>query len=200
MPRLVAKEDRKVLLGHKTYDVTTHYSAAEIGFLIAATERVCDLAERGSPAIAVVRSSPSGHAVRAPCPRMASTNQAREPDSSSGLPPAATLPVAIRDAAAKLAYADGISLDQFIAAAVAGEVQARRTDVGTISDSPIVAAVRRPGKSVAVGFAEENKGEGSAKGDSVREWMEMRYSRRQTLTAPRFRRAANIRGRSSKFP
>jgi integrase len=51
----VSFEDRKVLLGHKTFDVTTHYSAAEIGFLIAATERVCDLAERESPAIAVVR-------------------------------------------------------------------------------------------------------------------------------------------------
>ena len=52
----VSFEDRKVLLGHKTQDVTTHYSAAEIGLLIAATERLCDLAERASPAIAVVRS------------------------------------------------------------------------------------------------------------------------------------------------
>ena len=52
----VSFEDRKVLLGHKTQDVTTHYSAAEIGLLIAATERVCDLTSRVSPAIAVVRS------------------------------------------------------------------------------------------------------------------------------------------------
>jgi hypothetical protein len=36
-------EDRKVLLGHKSDRITTHYSAPEIGALIAAAERVCDL-------------------------------------------------------------------------------------------------------------------------------------------------------------
>lgn len=63
----VSFEDRKVLLGHKTHDVTTHYSAAEIGLLVAATERVCELAERASPAVAVVRSSqPEGVRHRLP--------------------------------------------------------------------------------------------------------------------------------------
>jgi integrase len=42
----VAFEDRQLLLGHKTAHVTTHYSAADIGNLIAASEKVCDLASR----------------------------------------------------------------------------------------------------------------------------------------------------------
>jgi integrase len=42
----VGFEDRKVLLGRKSEHVTTHYSAPEIGTLIAAAERVCEL---GSP-------------------------------------------------------------------------------------------------------------------------------------------------------
>lgn len=38
----VSLETRKVLLGHTTGDITTHYSAAEIGELIEAVEKVCD--------------------------------------------------------------------------------------------------------------------------------------------------------------
>jgi integrase len=49
-------EDRQLLLGHKAAHVTTHYSAADIGNLIAASERVCDLASRKSPAVAIVRA------------------------------------------------------------------------------------------------------------------------------------------------
>jgi integrase len=49
-------EDRKTLLGHKAQHVTTHYSASEIGALIEASERVCELESRASPAISVVRS------------------------------------------------------------------------------------------------------------------------------------------------
>jgi integrase len=38
----VKLETRKVLLGHKSDDITTHYSAAELGELIEAVERICD--------------------------------------------------------------------------------------------------------------------------------------------------------------
>ena len=51
----VGFEDRKVLLGHKSDHVTTHYSAPEMGALIAAAERVCDLGSRKSPALSSVR-------------------------------------------------------------------------------------------------------------------------------------------------
>jgi hypothetical protein len=37
----VGFEDRKVLLGHKSEHVTTHYSAPEIGALIEASDKVC---------------------------------------------------------------------------------------------------------------------------------------------------------------
>jgi len=48
-------EDRKALLGHKSDHVTTHYSAPEIGALIAAAERVCELESRKSHALTLVR-------------------------------------------------------------------------------------------------------------------------------------------------
>ena len=34
-------EDRQDLLGHKSSRITTHYSAAELGSLIAAANKVC---------------------------------------------------------------------------------------------------------------------------------------------------------------
>ena len=49
----VGFEDRKLLLGHKSNDVTTHYSAPELGALIRASEMVCDLGSPKSPAIAI---------------------------------------------------------------------------------------------------------------------------------------------------
>jgi integrase len=52
----VSFEDRKLLLGHKAQHVTTHYSAPEIGALIEASEKICELESRASPAISVVRS------------------------------------------------------------------------------------------------------------------------------------------------
>jgi integrase len=53
----VSLEDRKLLLGHKMRaPMTTHYSAADVGALIEASERVCRLVARGNPAMAVVRS------------------------------------------------------------------------------------------------------------------------------------------------
>jgi integrase len=48
-------EDRKVLVGHKSDHVTTHYSAPEIGTLVAAAERVCELGSRKSHALSLVR-------------------------------------------------------------------------------------------------------------------------------------------------
>lgn len=36
----VTKETRKALLGHSTGDITTHYSAAEIGELLEAVEKI----------------------------------------------------------------------------------------------------------------------------------------------------------------
>ena len=43
----------KLLLGHKNGDITTHYSAAEIGELIAATNQIC--AAKGTPNITLLR-------------------------------------------------------------------------------------------------------------------------------------------------
>jgi len=184
----VSFEDRKVLLGHKTFDVTTHYSAAEIGFLIAATERVCDLAERGSPAIAVVRSSSSGHAVRAPCPRMAPASQARGPDSPSEFSEqlrefVATLPVARLSAAQ-------------IGEAVAEMIDLMRTSgMGSMPDSPIVAAVRRPYGPMSLpneGIQESSLANGESN--------QARYWRKPKVTPPNARRAAIVKKRSAKFP
>jgi hypothetical protein len=56
----VGFEDRKLLLGHKSNHVTTHYSAPELGALIRASEMVCDLGARKSPAIAIVRTTADG--------------------------------------------------------------------------------------------------------------------------------------------
>jgi hypothetical protein len=52
----VSFEDRRVLLGHKATHVTMHYSAADIGALIAAANRVCEVESRKSPALAIVRA------------------------------------------------------------------------------------------------------------------------------------------------
>jgi integrase len=49
----VGVETRKPLLGHKNGDITTHYSAAEMGELIAATNRVC--AAKGTLSITLLR-------------------------------------------------------------------------------------------------------------------------------------------------
>ena len=55
----VGFEDRKILLGHKSDHVTTHYSAPEIGALIQASEKVCELGSRKSPALVIVRAAPN---------------------------------------------------------------------------------------------------------------------------------------------
>jgi hypothetical protein len=48
-------ETRKLLLGHKNGDITTHYSAAEIGELLTATGRIC--AAKATPSITLLRTA-----------------------------------------------------------------------------------------------------------------------------------------------
>ena len=50
----VSFEDRQDLLGHKSGRITTHYSAAELGRLIEAAERVCEN-KSGHPELVVLR-------------------------------------------------------------------------------------------------------------------------------------------------
>lgn len=51
----VALETRKVLLGHKNGDITTHYSAPEIGELIDAANSICDVDSRKTPTLTVLK-------------------------------------------------------------------------------------------------------------------------------------------------
>lgn len=51
----VSFEDRQDLLGHKSSRITTHYSSAELGNLIAAAERVCEEKSHNSPASILFR-------------------------------------------------------------------------------------------------------------------------------------------------
>lgn len=51
----VSLETRKVLLGHKNGDITSHYSAAELAELLEAANRVCDTRSRKSPAITLLK-------------------------------------------------------------------------------------------------------------------------------------------------
>lgn len=47
-------ETRKVLLGHSNGDITTHYSAAELGELLDATEKIVDRNVAQSPTLTLV--------------------------------------------------------------------------------------------------------------------------------------------------
>jgi len=51
----VPLETRKVLLGHRTGDITTHYSAPELEELIEAANRVCEDSSGKSPALVVLK-------------------------------------------------------------------------------------------------------------------------------------------------
>jgi integrase len=51
----VSFEDRQDLLGHRSGRITTHYSAAEIGNLIAAANKVCGENSRKTPALVVLK-------------------------------------------------------------------------------------------------------------------------------------------------
>jgi integrase len=48
-------ETRKALLGHANGDITTHYSAAELGELLAAAEKIVNRGVTQSPTLTVVR-------------------------------------------------------------------------------------------------------------------------------------------------
>jgi integrase len=50
----VSLEDRQDLLGHKSSRITTHYSAAELGNLIEAANKVCGSDSRKSPALVLL--------------------------------------------------------------------------------------------------------------------------------------------------
>lgn len=51
----VTLETRKVLLGHRNGDITSHYSAPEIEELLAAANRVCGDKSRRTPALTVLK-------------------------------------------------------------------------------------------------------------------------------------------------
>lgn len=51
----VSLETRKVLLGHKNGDITSHYSAPELAELIEAANRVCGGESRKSPAMTLLK-------------------------------------------------------------------------------------------------------------------------------------------------
>jgi integrase len=127
----VSFEDRQLLLGHKMRaPMTTHYSAADVGALIDASERVCKLVARGSPAMAVVRSSsPSGFGAKRSsirCEMPVANNVTCIGDAAQhhvGIY-SLRLPHSIRDAAKELADAHGELLDQFVEDAVAEKMAA----------------------------------------------------------------------------
>lgn len=51
----VSVETRKVLLGHKNGDITTHYSAPEIEELIDAANRICETDSRKTHALVMLK-------------------------------------------------------------------------------------------------------------------------------------------------
>ena len=51
----VPQETRKALLGHASGDITTHYSAAELGELLDAAEKVTDRGRAQSPTLTVIK-------------------------------------------------------------------------------------------------------------------------------------------------
>jgi integrase len=51
----VSFEDRQDLLGHKSGRITSHYSQAELGNLIAAANKVCASESRKSPALVILK-------------------------------------------------------------------------------------------------------------------------------------------------
>ena len=51
----VPLETRKILLGHKNGDITTHYSAPELEEFIEAANRVCEGKSGKTPALVVLR-------------------------------------------------------------------------------------------------------------------------------------------------
>jgi hypothetical protein len=57
-------ETRKILLGHKNGDITTHYSAPELEELIEAANRVCEGKSGKTPALVVLKHRTPSAAAR----------------------------------------------------------------------------------------------------------------------------------------
>ena len=53
-------ETRKLLMGHANGDITTHYSAAELGELLSAAEKVTDRGIAQTPALTLIRRHAQG--------------------------------------------------------------------------------------------------------------------------------------------
>ena len=60
----VPLETRKILLGHKNGDITTHYFAPELEELIEAANRVCEWKSGNTPALMVPKHGSSSAAAR----------------------------------------------------------------------------------------------------------------------------------------
>jgi integrase len=56
----VSLETRKVLLGHRNGDITTHYSAPELEELLAAANKVCEEKSGKSPALVMLKQKTAG--------------------------------------------------------------------------------------------------------------------------------------------
>ncbi|MCP5158039.1 MAG: hypothetical protein H6975_01285 [Gammaproteobacteria bacterium] len=52
----ISLEDRQDLLGHQSRRITTHYSAAELGNLLAAAEKITEPMFQESPNLILVRT------------------------------------------------------------------------------------------------------------------------------------------------
>ncbi len=55
----VPLETRRVLLGHKSGDITTHYSTPEIAELIEAANRVCERSVHKTPTLTMLKQKAS---------------------------------------------------------------------------------------------------------------------------------------------
>ena len=51
---------RKVLLGHRNGDITTHYSAPELEELLVAVNKVCEEKSGKSPALVILKQKTAG--------------------------------------------------------------------------------------------------------------------------------------------
>ena len=56
----VSLETRKVLLGHRNGDITTHYSAPELEELLVAVNKVCEEKSGKSPALVILKQKTAG--------------------------------------------------------------------------------------------------------------------------------------------
>jgi len=61
----VPLETRKVLLGHRNGDITSHYSAPELAELLEAANRVCEGKSGKTPALVVLKQNAGSRAMSA---------------------------------------------------------------------------------------------------------------------------------------